>query len=311
MRNYFSLFKSKKIVLPILAIFLLTTGLSFIFHDSINKSFSGLKTWLNTSSTYIAYDARKFEENCYVYYGKNLVFNVEENKESIKLPSHAYQFIDSVQYDNRSILNKQNVISGEYKELTDGEIAVPKSISNHYKKRVGDSFYLNGTKEYKIKYITSDFYSINDASINDKESVIFVGSSSVELGTKDSYAVFNNVSREYNKVYSFVKIQDGFRLSFILELASLSLIIFGELIFSILFYKKDKMNTLNDTSLSGNKKMMICDLLAINAITLILPFIISAIVFLVLNNYWIAIVSGGLSILLFGIDSLITRLKVK
>lgn len=311
MNKYMSLFKNKKVLITSLMMCLLSIGVCFAFNNLVSESYSGLRTWRNIDSTYVAYDSRKFEENCFVYYGKNLSFNVEREKESIKLPSYCYQYIRDVEYNSKSILNEKNVIKGVYSRLSGREIAIPESISSHYKKTIGDYFYLNGNIEYTIKYITVDFYSIHDASINSDASSIFVGSSNELLGVKESYAVFDNISRDYNQVFSFKHITDNFRNSFIIGMSSFSLIIIGILTFNLLFYKKEKLATLNESSLCGKKSLVIKDLLVMNVSTIIIPFVAPAVLFFFLKNYWLSGILACLVLVFFVIDSIVLRKKVR
>ena len=311
MNKYMSLFKNKKVLITSLMMCLLSIGVCFAFNNLILESYSGLRTWRNTDSTYVAYDSRKFEENCFVYYGKSLTFNVEREKESIKLPSYCYQYIGDVEYNSKSILNEKNVIRGVYSKLSGREIAIPESISNHYKKTIGDYFYLNGNIAYTIKYITADFYSIYDATIKSDASSIFVGSSNELLGAKESYAVFDNISRDYNQVFSFKHITDNFRNTFIIGISSFSLIIIGILIFNILFYKKEKIATLNESSLCGIKSLVIKDLLVMNVSTIVVPFVATVVLFFFLKNYLLSGILTCIVLVFFVIDSIVLRKKVK
>ncbi len=294
-----------------LAVSLLSIGVSFAFNNLINKSYAGIKTWSNTESTYVAYDSRTFDNNCFAYYGKALTFNLIKEKESIRLPSFSYQFLEGVNYDLKSLINEKNIIVGSFSKLKDNEIAISKTLSDKYKKEIGDSLYLNGSVEYRVKYITADFYAVNEASINSDTSSIFVGSSSTSIGQIESYAVFDNVSREYNKVFSFQKIKNNFRSSFIIGFCSFSLTIVALLSFSLLFYKKSKMVTLNQSALTGSSMLVNRDLLTINFWIFILPFIPAVIVFSIISSFWIPLLIGVLTLLFFITDTVIAKVRIK
>ena len=304
--KYLSLFKSKKWWLLSTLICVFGIAVCFALDGLISKSYSGLRAWEDTESTYVAYDARVFENDCYLYYGKNLTFNLEKEKESVKLPSYCYQFLPDVSYGGKSLLNEKNVIQGRYAELGPGEMAIPLSLSRHYHKNVGDSFYLNGETPYTVKYVTRDFYAIKEASINSGETAIFVGFSATPLGQIESCAVFDNVSREYNKVVSFRPIRDGFRRSFVIGIAAIFL-----LTLILVFYRKDKRATLNESSLSGDMSRVNKDLMVIDTFTIVIPFLIPVCLFLGLGNYWIAGIMGGLVVSFFVVDSVYSRRKVR
>lgn len=198
----FKVFKTYKfsIIFSIEIIFFIALGL--IFSGFVSSLEYKLETYGDCESTYIAYDSREFENNCYVYYGKHLNFNLSKG-DSVRINCESYQFIDKVKYDAKSLINEKNVIYGEYKILDTSEIAIPEYVHKHYKLNVDDFLYLNGTEEYKIKFVFRDIGDVKNIKSNSTEISLFFGKTKQPIISQFKYAVFDNNSNSYNEIYLF------------------------------------------------------------------------------------------------------------
>ena len=95
-----SLLISKKFLISFAVNIIFLTLIGFLFSSSINSSIYSLKTWNNCESSYIAYDTREFDNNCYYYFGKNVSVNLSTG-DSIRVNTDVYQFVNGKKYDIR------------------------------------------------------------------------------------------------------------------------------------------------------------------------------------------------------------------
>lgn len=304
-----SLFSTKKYWVTLVFNILLVSLIGLSFSSFINVSSYNLQTWNNTTSKYVAYDARKFSTNCYVYYGKSISFNLSEG-DSIRIIADIYQFIEGNSYDEKSLLNKKNIVSGIYKELNGNEIAIPDNIAKEYSLNIGDIIYLNANIAYTIKYIFRNLYDIKKPNIDSNNGVIFIGSTIKKLSSNYTYAVFDNISKDYNEVYLFSKIINKFKFDKFLYLfieIGLSLIV--QIVITFM-YKKSELSNLYKDLICGSKKRYYRSLLGVNFFIHLMPMLIASLILLILNNILISICLVISSLIYFVLKVIAYRIKI-
>lgn len=311
MKRYLSLIKSKKFIAVFISTLVLILALGFSFNGLSSKAFSGHNTFNNCDATYVAYDSRIFDSNCYAFYDKDLKFNIDNKDESIRIPCYTYQFLDGVTYDQKSLLNQRNTTKGVYKILEAGEIAIPVFLENKFSKHVGDFLYLDGFDKYEIKFIFNDLYSIKNVDMNDNEMSVFIGKNSIINQEKKSFAVFDNVSEVYNEVYSFETAKKSFKNTLVLSILSVFIFSLGLLLVVSLIYRKDKNSYFRILLLSGNKKRYFTDSFCFELLIILVPVVPSLILFLCLKNFILSFSIFVPAILISIVNIFINMLKVR
>ena len=297
----FSVFSTKRFVIAFfteIAVFLLA---GFLFSNLMNRSLKMLSTWSKCESSYVAYDSRVFDSNCYRYYGNRVSVNLSKG-DSIRLKCDCYQFIKGVRYDRKSLLNDKITILGKFKVLDPNEIAIPYCISREYKLNEGDKVYINGSDEYSITYIFNDVSNIKTPLIGSDENVVFLGDTVKPLHNDYSYAVFDTVSKDYNHVYLFSKSLFPVQRDLAFTASAMSvLFLVAETIVNF-FFKKAERQQVYKAAVSGSRKRYFIAIYGFNFLLLLLPAGLAAIVLLCVRN-WLA------GLLLFCLTSLVYLTK--
>ena len=305
-----NLIHSKKFICIVFLNFILLISFGFAFSNLIEKSYSGIRTWSNCDSTYIAFDNRKFDENCYAYYGDEIKVNLNEG-DSVQIKTDVYQFLEDVHYDSKSILNQKNTVEGVYAPLVGNTTAIPISIANKYNLDVGDYLYLTGENKYQIEFIFNDVYDVKKPSINSDDSVIVIGSNTEFLNQKIYYAVFDTKSVVYNEVYLFKNAINGFVQSLSLYSGiQILLILSSEVIFYI-FYRKQEKQNLYKIVISGSKKNYYKSLIGFNSYLYIFPGLLASFVLIIFGNYICSLINISIVFLISLTIILSLRLKIK
>lgn len=297
----FSVFSTKRFVIAFfteIAAFLLA---GFLFSNLMNRSLRMLSTWSNCESSYVAYDSREFELNCYRYYGNRVSVNLSKG-DSIRLKCDCYQFIKGVQYDRKSLLNDKNTMLGKFKVLGTNEIAIPYCISREYKLNEGDKVYINGSDEYSVTYVFNDVSNIKAPMIGLDENVVFFGDTVKPLHNDYSYAIFDNVSRDYNHVYLFSKSLAPVRRDLVLTSSAMSALFFATETIAALFFKKAERQQVYKAAVSGSRKRYFISIYGFNFLLLLLPAGLAALALLSVRN-WLA------GLLLFCLTTLVYLTK--
>lgn len=308
MRVY-SVLKTKRFWISFAIEALMFSLIGVLFSGIINNSFKVLETWSNCDSSYIAYDSRKFDDNCYAFYGNDVRVNLSRG-DSIRIKSDVYQFLENVNYDSRSLLNEKNVIAGEYKELSSNEMCISAYLSKEYGINIGDRLFVDGTDEYTIKYIYRDFGNIKEPKIQTEDSVLFLGVSSNPLRSSYQFAVFNNVTKDYNNIYIFNKALKPIKNNLIIYSLICSVLFVIPAVISIVLSWKPETKHLYKVFISGDRKRFLGTILAYNFLILILPALLSGFAILILGSWVIACYLFGVCMLAFITKMLCLRLKI-
>lgn len=298
----------KRVILTILFCVILFVAIGLAFVNTINQALQGFDTWRNTDSTYVAYDSVEFGSNCYVYYGKDVYFGLGNTLTVIN--AEAYQFIDGKTYDNRSLFNEKNVIDGQFSRLQGNEIAVPRAVAKKYNLAIGDSVYLFREEEYTVKFIFNDVYEIKNVGIYSDGNVVLVGASEY-LYHKYQYAVFDNVSRQYNEVYLFSNTRKEFARSLILFLAVDVVLVAAVSLVNVLIFAKSKRKTLYKLHVAGNVKGYYKALFGVGALLLVCPAALASAVLMLIGSFAVAIAICAVVLVIYLAELLYLRLKIR
>lgn len=306
----FEVFKTYKfsIIFSIEIIFFIALGL--IFSGLVSNLEYKLDTYGNCESTYIAYDSREFENNCYVYYEKQLNFNLSKG-DSVRINCESYQFIDNVKYDTKSLINEKNVIYGEYKILDANEIAIPEYVHKHYKLNVNDFLYLSGSEEYRIKFVFRDIGDVKNIKSNSTEFSIFFGKTKQPIISQFKYAVFDNNSNSYNKIYLFsnhiLNLKQEIFTYMVIFVVFMTLIILTD---NLLFIKDEKKQ-LYKVRMSGSQTDYYRMLIVFNFLLIMLPTLIGGAVICAFGNLHIFVSLLIVSIIVFLVKIITLRIKIR
>lgn len=303
-----SLLISKKFLISFAVNIIFLTLIGFLFSSSINSSIYSLKTWNNCESSYIAYDTREFDNNCYYYFGKNVSVNLSTG-DSIRVNTDVYQFVNGKKYDNRSLLNQDNIKDGKYADLKANEIAIPESMSKKYNLNIGNHLYVFGTKEYTIQYVFRNLYDIKNPSIDSNGSVVFIGGETA-ITEFTYYAVFGNTNAVYNEVYTFSKAKSTFigtTTVYCCLTAILSLIV--ELVI-MFFFRKAEMKNLYVDWISGSKFNYCRSLIGVNMLIYFAPAMLSSTILAFTANYLSSIVIVSTALIFTITKMLVMRIKI-
>ncbi len=303
-----SLLISQKFLISFAVNIVFLALIGFLFSSSINSSVYSLETWKNCESSYIAYDAREFDNNCYYYFGKNVSVNLSTG-DSVRVNADVYQFVNGKKYDNRSLLNQNNVMNGEYADLKANEIAIPESLSKKYNLNIGDHLYVFGTNEHTIQYVFRNLYDIKNPSIDSNGSVVFIGGDTA-IAEFDYYAGFGSINAVYNEVYTFSKAKSAFAGTTIVYCcltATLSAIV--ELVI-MFFFRKAEMKNLYVDWISGSKSNYCRSLIGVNALIYFVPAMLSSMILAVTANYLSSIVIVSTAFIFTIAKMLVMRIKI-
>lgn len=305
-----SLFVTKKYLITLVINIILIVFIGISFSSIINNSIYNLLTWSNTTSAYVAYDHREFAKNTYVYYGKNIFFTLEKG-DSIKIDADIYQFIDNKVYDDRTLLNRKNIVSGSYMELKGNEIAIPESIHNRYSLNIGSFIYLDSSQPFEIKYIFRNLYNIKNPMIDSDENVMFIGATNSKLHYDYIYAVFDNITKEYNEVYLFSKATIKFKQDALIYLSiELILVLLIQILITIM-YKKAELKNLYKDLLSGDKNRYFESLFGVNSLIHLLPMLVSSAILLIFKEFLIGMSIIATALLYYIFKVMIYRIKMR
>ena len=294
----FKVFNTKRFSITFISKMILFVIIGLLFSYFVSNSQSCIATYNNCEASYIAYDSRKFDENCYRYYGKDLHFNLSSG-DSIRINCETYQFLDNVIYDNKSLINSKNVINGIYSILEPNQIAIPDYASHEYKVNIGDSLFLNGLFEYKIKYIFRNIGNIKEIKQNSTDVTIFIGKTNNPIQDKFKFAIFDNSTKDFNEVFLFLKGLLSLKKDiWVFTIIPTILFFFIQLISNIIFKKLEKKQ-LYKAAIGGSLSRYNQVLYGFNALLLLLPSIICSIIITFFGNYLIAICLAIISIALF------------
>lgn len=302
-----SFLSQKKFICLFFINFLVLVLPVFLFSKDINKSYDSYKTFNNCTSTYIAYDSRKFAKNYYYYYDNGIIISLQKG-DGTSIKADVYQFIDDVTYDDGSLLNEKNIACGTYSNLKDSEIAIPESIAKKNNLKIDDTLFINSL-DSKIKYIFKDLYNIKEPSITSDECVVFIGSSS-PIKQNYVYAGFSNTSNVFNKIYIFSKAKSEFLKTIIFNSAIIVVLNSIIQIIIICFYKKQEETNLKNELISGSKKDYYQSLFLATFFLHIFPSLIALTSLLSLHYYISAIVSFATVFIISLIKIIVLKIKV-
>lgn len=306
--SVFSALKNRKFLILIL----IETGMllfGFLFRGWISGSLSLLTTWKNTGSTYVAYDTREFKDNCYVYYGDNVKVNLSSG-DSVRVKCDLYQFIENGNYDLRSPLNEKNVIDGKYSDLNSSEIAIPQSVSSQYQLNISDLLYINGNKEYTVKYIFRDLGNIKEVNLKTGNLAIFIGADSKKLTESYQFAVFDNSTRDFNEIYLFSKTLYHTKINLIIGL-SLCVVLFSiSILLSCLLIKKAEYFQLYKCYVSGDRKGYKKTLYGINFMLILVPSLLVSGAFVFFGPWQVSLCLLCVSVMAFMIKTIYLKIKI-
>lgn len=303
-----SFIKTPKFIISFVLNVMFLTLFGGIFSQSINQSFYSYKTWNNCTSKYVFYDSRKFAKNCYYYYGDNVIVSLNSG-DGILIKADVYQFIDGITYDNGSLLNENNIVSGNYSDLKNCEIAIPSTIADKYKLKIGDSLILDDAFSFKVKYIFRNLYDIKEPSITNSSNVIFIGYENL-LKVEYIYAGFSSNANVFNKVYLFEKAKSDFLKTIYIYLGLTMILALLPEIVILLIYRKQEKTNLYIELISGSKISYFQSLIFVNLLLHALPVLIASSFLTIFRCYLSAVALTATVLIITLIKCVVLRVKI-
>ena len=123
--------KTKSYYITCLILTSLLLAISLAFANVWTRTNETLKTFNQCSANTIAYDAVSDIKDSFANYERNVRVALTE-EEGASLNVFVYQFLENNTYTDKTIVNSQNVVIGNFDVLNTNEIAIPISIANQH-----------------------------------------------------------------------------------------------------------------------------------------------------------------------------------
>ena len=304
-----SVFKTGKFCLSVLIEIMLFLVVGFLLSSPIKKFVGTIETFKNCDSSYVAYDSRKFENNCFIFHGENVKVNLSLG-DSIRVKADVYQFLDDVNYDDKSIINKKNIVAGDYVNLVGNQIAISQRTMEKYNLNIGDYLYLNNSSKYEIVFVFEYIHNIKEPTIQYTGDVVFIGTSSENLSSDYKFAVFDNISKEYNEIFIFNKYIHKIEIT-LYYYVGLTLLIYAIVQMTIiLIFRKQEIKNLYKVAINGRKLRYNVTLYGFNGLLLILPAFVSSLFLILFGSKIIGICLILLSLITYLVKTTIMKICV-
>ena len=257
--------KTKSYYITCLILTILFLMISFAFANVWTRTTETLKTFNQCSANTIAYDAIPDIKDSFANYERNVRVSLTE-EEGASLNVFVYQFLENNTYTDKTIVNSQNVVIGNFDVLNTNEIAIPISIANQHNLGVGDSIFVNG-ESCEIKFIFRDVYQIYDVNFSISQTVVLVGTNTVVDADVVNYCNFDPAETVHQQMRNLNPIRKNLSSQRTVYLISISLLTVVCSFIMSLFRRKEEVKAFRNYRFSGGRttifKLLLVELMYI------------------------------------------------
>ena len=255
MRHIGYILKTKHYYITCLILTILFFVISLAFANVWTRTTETLKTFNQCSANIIAYDAISDTKDSFANYDRKVrVALTEEEGESLNV--FAYQFLENNNYTDKSIVNSQNVVFGDFDILKANEMAIPVSVANQYNLSVGDNIFVNG-KSCEIKFIFRDVYQIYDVNFSISQTVVLVGINTIVDVDVVNYCNFDPTETVHQQMRSLNPIRKNLSSQRTVYLITISLLTVVCSFIMSLFRRKEEVKAFRNYRFSGGEKIIL------------------------------------------------------
>ena len=243
--------KTKSYYITCLILTILFLVISFAFANVWTRTTETLKTFNQCSANTIAYDAIPDIKDSFANYERNVRVSLSE-EDGASLNVFVYQFLENNTYTDKTIVNSQNVVIGNFDVLNTNEIAIPISIANQHNLGVGDSIFVNG-ESCEIKFIFRDVYQIYDVNFSISQTVVLVGTNTVVGADVVNYCNFDPAETVHQQMRNLNPIRKNLSSQRTVYLISISLLTVVCSFIMSLFRRKEEVKAFRNYRFSGGR----------------------------------------------------------
>ncbi len=241
--------KTKKYYFSCSILSMLIIMILLLFSKYWKRTTETLKTFEQCSSNVIAYDSSADTRDCFANFERKVRASlIKEEGESLNV--FIYQFMENVVYTDKTIVNPQNVLFGNFEVLDKNEIAIPYSISEKYSLEIGDNIFI-GDKSCTIKYIFRDVFQVYEVNYSMSQTIVLVGVNTIVNSNIVNYCNFNPEETVHQQLYNLNSIRNSLykqKTAFIICISFLSILCV--LTFSM-FRRKEEIRAFRNYRFSG------------------------------------------------------------
>ena len=257
--------KTKNYYITCLILTILFLVISLAFTKVWTRTTETLKTFNQCSANTIAYDTIPDTKDSFANFERNVrVSLTEEEGESVNV--YVYQFLENINYTDKTIVNFQNIVSGDFTVLGINEIAIPNSVAKQYNLSVGDSIFVDG-KSCELKFVFRDIYQIYDVNFSISQTVVLVGTNTVVGADVVNYCNFDPAETVHQQMRNLNPIRKNLSSQRTVYLVSISLLTFVCSLIMSLFRRKEEVKAFRNYRFSGGRttifKLLLVELMYI------------------------------------------------
>lgn len=257
--------KTKNYYITCLILTILFLVISLAFTKVWTRTTETLKTFNQCSANTIAYDTIPDTKDSFANFERNVrVSLTEEEGESVNV--YVYQFLENINYTDKTIVNSQNIVSGDFTVLGINEIAIPNSVAKQYNLSVGNSIFVDG-ESCEIKFIYRDVYQIYDVNFSISQTVVLVGTNTVVGADVVNYCNFDPAETVHQQMRNLNPIRKNLSSQRTVYLVSISLLTFVCSFIMSMFRRKEEVKAFRNYRFSGGRttifKLLLVELMYI------------------------------------------------
>ena len=247
--------KTKSFYITCLILAFLYCCISIAFLGTWDRTVDTLKTFNQCTAGIIAYDKIPDVKDSFANYERNAIISLT-NEEGESLNVYAYEFLDNVEYTDKSIFNKSNTKIGEFSVLRQNEIALPESIVIKYNLSLEDTIYVNG-EACLLKFIFRDVYQVFDVNFSISQTVALVGANTIDNAEIANYCNFDPAETVHQQLRNINPIRKSLQSQKTLCIIASTVLTIMCSLFVFLFRKRDEARAFRSYRFSGGKQQLL------------------------------------------------------
>ena len=243
--------KTKSFYVMCLILSCLYCFISLAFSGTWDRATETLKTFDQCTAGIIAYDKIPDVKDSFANYERNAIISLT-SEEGESLNVFAYEFLDEVEYTDKSIFNEENTTIGKFSVLNKNEIALPESIVSRYDLNLEDIIYVNG-EACLLKFVYRDVYQVFDANFSISQTVALVGINTIDDVEIANYCNFDPAETVHQQLRNINPLRKSLQSQKTLcIIASAALTVMCSL-FVFIFRKREEVRAFRSYRFSGGK----------------------------------------------------------
>lgn len=290
MKHVGYILKTKSYYITCLILIVVFLIVSVVFANTWARIDETLTTFNQCSANVIAYDPISDTKDSFANFERGVSVSLTgEDGEVFNV--FVYQFLEDTTYTDKTIVNTENTLFGEFQILSANEIALPISIAKQYDLSLGDAVFV-GKKECQLKYIYRDIYQIFDANFSSSQTVAFVGIGTIDEMFVKNYCNFDPSDGMHQQLRTLNQARKRLAVQKMAHLISVSLLSIAITWIVSTFRRKEEIKTFRNYRFAGGRSPLM-QLIAVELMFLIPHVLINAIVGLVcFSTSWIVLLCG-------------------